>query len=361
MSGYRTESCMIVHPDEIEQQWLDLQDRADCSWFQSWGWVGTWLEQIAAEFHPLVVKVWSDNRIVGMGIFLPRHVRRRLLVRSNALFLNEYPFDGRNMVIEYNGLLADGEHMQAVYRETIAYLLRENHHIDELFFSAIADREPLAGIRYKILEESFTWSVRLEGHEKGIDAYLATLSKNRRGQVRRSLRLYEKQGPLQLEEAVDLHQAFEFLDGLKVLHTVRWQSKGKGGSFANPRWEAFHRALIQARFPRGEIQLLKVSLPDGVIGYLYNFIWRKRVYVLQTGFSASTDKRLMPGYVVHVMAIAHNRDKGMSVYDLMHGDSLYKQILCSRQEKLQWIVVQRNRLKFCLEDLAVKLVRALRH
>ena len=106
--------------------------------------------------------------------------------------------------------------------------------------------------------------------------------------------------------------------------------------------------------------MLKVSLPDGVIGYAYNFIWRKRVYVLQTGFSASTDKRLMPGYVVHVMAIAHNRDKGMSVYDLMHGDSLYKQILCSRQEKLQWIVVQRKRLKFCLEDLVVKVVRALR-
>jgi hypothetical protein len=51
----------------------------------------------------------------------------------------------------------------------------------------------------------------------------------------------------------------------------------------------------------------------------------------------------------------------MSVYDLMHGDSLYKQILCNREGKLQWVVVQRKRLKFCLEDLVVKVVRALRH
>ena len=68
----------------------------------------------------------------------------------------------------------------------------------------------------------------------------------------------------------------------------------------------------------------------------------------------------MPGYIVHAMAIVHNRDKGMSVYDLMHGDSLYKQVLCDRQERLRWVVVQRKRLKFSVEDLAVKVVRALR-
>ena len=46
LSAYRTESCVLKHPEELGQAWLDLQDRADCSYFLSWGWIGTWLRQI---------------------------------------------------------------------------------------------------------------------------------------------------------------------------------------------------------------------------------------------------------------------------------------------------------------------------
>ena len=186
------------------------------------------------------------------------------------------------------------------------------------------------------------------------------MSKNRRSQLRRAFRAYEEQGPLQLDEAGNKEEALDFFDGLKVLHSARWQAKGAQGSFSNPLWENFHRALIRSRCVKGEIQLIRVSNPNGAIGYLYNFIWRKRVYVLQTGFEISEDKRLMPGYVVHSMAITYNKQKGMKVYDLMHGDSLYKRILCNRNEPLYWLVLQRKRLKFSLEDCAVNVARGLR-
>jgi CelD/BcsL family acetyltransferase involved in cellulose biosynthesis len=65
----------------------------------------------------------------------------------------------------------------------------------------------------------------------------------------------------------------------------------------------------------------------------------------------------MPGYVTHALAIVRNKQKGMHVYDLMHGDALYKRMLCNRTETLHWLVLQRRRLKFRLEDLAVKAVR----
>ena len=61
MPGYRTESCPITQLDEIEQQWLELQGRADCSYFQSWGWIGTWLAEVAPGLQPSVVRVWSDG------------------------------------------------------------------------------------------------------------------------------------------------------------------------------------------------------------------------------------------------------------------------------------------------------------
>ncbi len=368
LSGYRVSSGIVTAPHALEADWRDLETRADCSYFQSWGWIGNWLEQLALDLQPLLVRVWYGNVLAGMGIFLHRDIRRRGLIRSQALFLHEYPFDGRNMTVEYNGLLADRAHVSEVYAQVIDHLFRSGLHRDELFFSAVdaaTDRAirsaeavcQASGVRYRQLEESGSWAVDLGRIESGVDGYLAGLGKNRRAQLRRSLRLYQEGGALRLEEARSLAQAEDFLSGLKSLHTRRWQAKGRSGVFANPLWEQFHRAVIAAGFPAGEIQLLRVLCGERVIGCLYNIIWRKQVYILQTGFETVTDSRLMPGYVVHALAIAHNRDKGMLRYDLMHGDSLYKQLLCNHRSRLRWVVLQRRRYRFALEDLAVATVR----
>jgi CelD/BcsL family acetyltransferase involved in cellulose biosynthesis len=366
--AYSATSRVIRHPAEIERDWLQLQERADCSFFQSWGWIGNWLEQIAMDLHPLVVRVWFEGTLVGLGIVTDKHISRHLVIRSDARFVHEYPFDDRNMVIEYNGLLADRGHEQAVYSETINHLLQIEPACDELYFSALGERAyrflcdsaetrltDIASIR--LLEESPAYSVSLDYPGDGIDAYLATLNKNRRLQIRRSLRLYGERTPLSLESANSTEEALDFLDGLKELHTDRWQAEGRRGAFANRRWEVFHRSLVAARFGPGEIQLLRVRNADGPIGYLYNFVWRGHVYVLQTGFRMPEDKRLMPGYVVHTLAIVHNRQLGMDIYDLMHGDSLYKRLLCNRKETLRWVAVQRKHWKFELEHRLLKMAR----
>lgn len=368
MPVYRAESCNIKQSDDIKQEWLDLQDRADCSYFQSWGWIGTWLEQIAMDLQPVAVKVWSDDTLVGMGLFVSKNIRRHIVIGSRAMFLNEYPFEGKNMVIEYNGLLAARDHEQAVYAETVGHLLNNYAEHDEFIFGAVEQgpssdyliSDARKGVDSIAKEESVSWSVDLGSVPDGVEAYLGSLSKNRRGQVQRAIRLYEQPGPVQIDEAQNREQALHYFDRLKVLHTERWQAQGKQGSFANPRWERFHRALVQNRFDDAEIQLLKVHNGRDEIGYLYNFTWRKHVYVLQTGFGASNDKRLMPGYVVHVLAIAHNKQKGMAVYDLMHGDSLYKRILCNQSKKLYWIVIRRQHMKFAVEKLAVDMVGTCR-
>ncbi len=368
MPDYRVDSSIVTHPDEIRSQWLDLQSRAEGSYFLSWGWISTWLAQIAVDSRPIIVKVWLDEALVGLGLFVSRDIKRHVLIHSRSLFLNEYPFDHKNMIIEYNGLLAQKDLEDSVYASAIGYLLKECTEYDEFHFGAIADGsipgyiEKYSGgnVDYIINEESVAWQVDLSGLQPGVEAYLESLSKNRRGQIRRSIQLYEKQGQLQLEEAGSTGEAMSYFDGLKMLHTERWQSKGERGSFANPLWEKFHRALIQERFDKGEMQLLKIGHPRSTIGYLYNFIWRKRVYVQQTGFNTPEDKRLMPGYVAHTLAIAHNKAKGMAIYDLMHGDSLYKRLLCNRSQRFYWVALQRNRLKFVAEKMAVGLVRRLK-
>jgi CelD/BcsL family acetyltransferase involved in cellulose biosynthesis len=367
LPDYRITSCLLRHPDEIASEWLDLEGRSNCSYFQSWGWIGTWLEQVALDLQPLVARIWQENRLIGLGVFVSSHIRRHLIIRSNAMFLHEYPFDGRNMTIEYNGLLVDRNHEQTVYSKAVNHLFQSYRHCDEIFFSAMDGSVDLTCLppceaKYvpRVIEESAAWMVELDRFGQGVEAYLATLSKNRRMQIRRSLKLYQEQASLNLREAGSIEEALIFFDGLKALHARYWRSKGQGGSFVNSRWEVFHRALLRGRFPEREISLLEIRGPDGPIGYLYNLLWRGRVYVLQTGFRVQADRRLMPGYVAHALAITHYKKRGMQIYDLMHGDSLYKRILCNRKETLRWVVMQRPRLKFGFENLALKLTRISR-
>ena len=47
---------------------------------------------------------------------------------------------------------------------------------------------------------------------------LDCLSANTRQQIRRSMRLYEKRGQLDIARARDVPEAMSFLDGLKELH-----------------------------------------------------------------------------------------------------------------------------------------------
>ena len=231
MQAYRTESCVLKHPEELRQAWLDLQDRTDCSYFLTWGWIGTWLQQIAITLSPVVVRVWHDEQLVGLAVFVPRDIKRRIAFRASALFLHEYPFDHKNMVIEYNGLLAARGHESAVYAETVGHLLRDFKQYDEFHFGAITEaaarclEKAVAGkLRFSISEQSVARQVDLRGLDAVSDSYLATLSRNARGQIRRALRLYEQREPLQVFEAVDVNQALEYFARLKALHTAYWQA-----------------------------------------------------------------------------------------------------------------------------------------
>jgi len=257
---------------------------------------------------------------------------------------------------------------EIVYTNTINYILNVFKNYDEYYFGAISYDNasknllnlPITGAECIIKEESTCWSIDLGSIMQGVTGFLSSLSKNRQAQIRRSIRLYEAQAPVQINEARTMEEALIYFGRLKELHTIRWQSKSRQGVFANPFWESFHNGLINRCFQNGEIQLLKVFNDYTEIGYLYNFIWQKHVYVLQTGFVQSEDKRLMSGYVTHSYAIAYNKAKGMAIYDLMHGDDLYKQILCNRSQKLLWVVLQRRRLKFVLEKFAVSVIRNMR-
>jgi CelD/BcsL family acetyltransferase involved in cellulose biosynthesis len=128
---------------------------------------------------------------------------------------------------------------------------------------------------------------------------------------------------------------------------------GKTGAFAGDFLQGFHRRLVAEGVANGDVQLLRTRAGDGrIIGYLYNFLHRRRVYAYQSGFERSADNRLKPGLVSHHLAIEMNRAAGQGVYDFLAGDSRYKRSLANGVTELLWLVVQRRSLKFAIENSA---------
>jgi CelD/BcsL family acetyltransferase involved in cellulose biosynthesis len=352
-----------AHPD-LERQWRALEPHADCSFFQSWSWIGTWLAQARAACNLFVYELHIGDLPIALGIVgIDQHTRRHI-IRSTTVTLNDAADTTRNMFIEYNGLLVRRGYAQQAWEAFIRDLCTLPEwdeirltNIPESLIDAALLRE--LDLRTIVDSRNPPWIAPLTG-DTDIASIIETLGRERRWQLRRSLKAYAAEGALAIDAAQSMEQALAYFERMGMLHGRRWQKAGKPGAFARENWVAFHRELIRAAFDRGEIQLLRIRCGEREIGFIYNFLWRSNVLVLQTGFAVEDRNVLRPGYVSHLLAMELNAALGATHYDFMIGDAEYKRALAKPCPPLVTARLQRRRLKFRMEALLYKLVRAMR-
>ncbi|MGD9946622.1 MAG: GNAT family N-acetyltransferase [Burkholderiaceae bacterium] len=193
--------------------------------------------------------------------------------------------------------------------------------------------------------------------------YLASRSTNTRQQLRRARRMAERElGPLRLEQASDTREALEWFDITGPAHRSRWgdaESPDNSSGFDNPAFVTFHRALIEAGMRESSIQYLRLKAGDVPLAYLYNFVSNGHAYFYLSGIDYSVDKKFKPGMLAHWMAIEHNLQLGHHTYDFLAGGARYKRSLSTDQGRMLWVVLQRRRWKFAVENLARRLKQTL--
>ncbi len=354
--------------EALSLRWRELEARCDCSFFQSWSWMGSWLALALRHVELYLFECRRSNEIVALATLSRSTIRRRHLFRVTQLTLNDAPLNsGVGMNIEYNDLLALSDDRTEAWSQLLDAVNTNLRGWDELVINSLPAStltqlpKPLPHRLRLSIEETLTpWVTALDEHTESIDTFLKGLSKNRRWQIRRSLKEYERDGEITVSCADTTKQALEWFDRLGELHTARWNRVGKPGSFAFPKWVEFHRQLIAHCFERGEIQLLRVHCQERDIGYIYSFSWRGRVYMLQTGLASESSNLLRPGYISHLQAIVWNRRTGNSHYDFMWGDAEYKTVLATPSPQLHHLRIQRKRIKLAVENSLLSLYRVPR-
>ena len=339
----------VGDPDTVGVLWQDLEQRAEPSFFLSWFWVGAWLRALPGGLDTRLLTVRQHGAVVGLGVFAlgphqcPSSPGRRA-------YLHETGDPALDVAtIEDNGLLVDRRFGAKVETAALLWLTNKEQKIDRLGLGGIAPAlASLAGAA--ALQRHLLCDVRNDSPRPYVDLnsiqrqggnYLACLSANTRQTIRRSMRLYERRGPIVFRTAATIEEAEGFLRRLEALHQAYWTQRGKPGAFSFPMFRRLHRDLLHQALPAGAVRLCSVVAGGAEIGYLYNFAWRRRVYAYQSGFQYEADNRYKPGLVSHCLAVEEALSRGDSVYDFMAGDRQHKVSLSTDQDRLYWVVLRR--------------------
>ena len=289
-------------------------------------------------------------------------IRRRLLPMGRAAYVNETgipKFDA--LCIEHNGFLLDVRCRASVQQAMFDRLCDAGSSWREVHLrQADAGADTLAscpelkqpqGARtdrskglYRRSESRDGCLVNLQRVRERAGDYVGLLRAGRRAHIRRCLRAYAAVGPLRLTEAQDVPTALVYLDRLVALHDLRWAGRGAASGFSAPYCRAFHEQLVRDAWPRGEVQLLRVTAGTQELGYLYSFVHAGRVCFYQSGYDYQLlDPKHSPGLVTLVLAIQHNAAKGMAVFDFLAGNQAYKASLATdRTAMVDWTVQRRS-------------------
>jgi CelD/BcsL family acetyltransferase involved in cellulose biosynthesis len=99
---------------------------------------------------------------------------------------------------------------------------------------------------------------------------------------------------------------------------------------------------MQAALASGELDLLRITSPRGVVGLLYNLRYRGVVYAYQSALSdPSGQPHAKPGLTCHTLAIRRALGQCHITYDFLAGDQRYKRSLSDGAATLSWAELAR--------------------
>jgi CelD/BcsL family acetyltransferase involved in cellulose biosynthesis len=181
--------------------------------------------------------------------------------------------------------------------------------------------------------------------------YLSLLSSNTRGQIRRAMK--EHGGAL---PAVARAGAAEIAPWLAEMHALN-AGRHDDNAWDDAGFRRFVEALARRGLDSGEVELLRFADDGGLVGLLVNFVYRGAALNYQSAFAAPRTGKDKPGLLCHAAAIGDAAGRGLALYSLLAGKDRYKQSLATREESLEWWVVERFSPRLEGEALLRRLLR----
>lgn len=318
----------------LEPEWNTLlaQSRADCV-FLTWEWLFTWWKH----FHPgrelSILAVRDGAALVGLAPFILRKTRIAGLEFKSLEFLGNSTVGS-----DYLDVIVDRARRVEVLEALAAYVdttgirldlaQMARHDADALTMAAALSG---SGWRRIEIQTHVCPFIRIGGHTW--DAYLETLGRAHRANLRRRLRQTGGKFDVTFVRAETADERRSALETLIRLHLARWRERGVSEAFATRALVAFHDEVTELVRARGWLRLYVLALDAVPVASLYGLRYGRVFSFYQSGFDPAFAKWSV-GLITMGLAIEQAIAEGAEEYDLLHGDESYKYLWAREQREL---------------------------
>ena len=285
---------------ERGEAWDDLLRHAPTATpFATREWLATWWRFYGGGKRALAVEVREGDDLVGLYPLVVKSGPWRTL-RAMGTGPSDY----------LHPLAREGYETRVA--DAIRPLLREIEGVDLIDLHGLREDQPLASMTTDDQAQCLVLDL-----PPTYDAFLATLGKSLRYDVRRLDKSPFKEGKATIETNPP--------DGMNVLfelHKARWRAKRLPGAFVG-RLVPFQRAWAAEAERKGYLWLSVLRVEGEPIGALYAMTVGRQVFYYQAGF-APTEGSISPGTLLVAHTIRRAVEEGKTRFDFLRGAEDYK-------------------------------------
>ena len=155
------------------------------------------------------------------------------------------------------------------------------------------------------------------------DAYVRSLGKNMREQIKRYPRRLENQFRAEYQLAQTEAQVEVAMEDLFRLHGKRWRERGQTGVLGLPNRRRFHRLVAQGFLKRDWLRLWTLRLDGQAACVLLNYFQGDKYWFFIGGFEPDL-MRWSVGTCLFAKVFEHAIGEGAAAFDFLRGEEEYK-------------------------------------
>ncbi|MCL5959741.1 MAG: GNAT family N-acetyltransferase [Chloroflexi bacterium] len=298
--------------DGLKAEWDDLLQRSSANTvFSTWEWQSVWFKSFGEGLEPHLLATRDDSRLVGIS---------PLVMRDGVL-----SFAGGLDVSDYLDVIAEKGAEERVLSALLDYLGSISWNRLEMHFlrptsptlallPALAKKRGLVVTRQ---QDDVCPFIDLPGDW---EAYLRSLSKKDRHELRRKLRRLDAEASarwisIPSEEISDVD--------LDAFVRLCRQSNQDKAFFMDGRMEEFFRSMVTELRSLGVVRLSFLELDDRRVSAVLCFDQREELWLYNSGYDP-TYSSLSVGLLLKVRCVHDAIEGGKSRFDFLRGSERYK-------------------------------------
>lgn len=333
LSVYRESSVF----EDLKAEWNDLLHHSTSDTiFCTWEWQSTWWNAYSAGDLLVMTCRADDGRLLGIGSWFVETRDGERVVRTI----------GCVDVTDYVDVIAHRDHVQPVTAHLISALAQHHADYDRINLCNIPEASPTLahvpdqlraqGYEVEVVFQEVCPVIALPGDW---EAYLGTLDKKQRHEIRRKLRRAESEAQLEwyvVDSSRDFNAELE-----QFLTLMRASHPEKARFLDNPKNTAFFQQIAPLMHQCGWLKLSFLKIDGTASASYFDFDYNNRILVYNSGLLPQEHAHLSPGIVLLSYNIRHAIESGREVFDFLRGNEIYKYRMGGQDTKVFKLKAQR--------------------